>query len=181
MVYVFLASGFEEIEALATVDILRRANIEVQTVGVGGKNITGTHSITVQTDITEAETKTDNLLGVVLPGGLPGAWNLRDSKRVRELTDYCFSKGLLVSAICAAPAVLGRWGMLRNKNAVCYPGFEEQLIGAKYNDFSVVRDGSIITGKGAGAVFEFAFEIVSYLTSSNEKSKKIGDAMQCNH
>ena len=99
MIYVFLADGFEEIEALATVDILRRANIETKTVGVGTKFPTGTHGIKVEADILVEDTVTDSLEGVVLPGGLPGAWNLKASGRVEELTRYCHNNGKLVSAI----------------------------------------------------------------------------------
>lgn len=178
MIYVFLTDGFEEIEALATVDILRRAGIEAVTVGVGGKEICGTHNIKVKADITVGETVTEDLQGVVLPGGLPGAWNLKDDKRVEELTRFCAAEGRLVSAICAAPSVLGDWGILDGKRAVCYPGFEERLAGAVYTDAPAVTSGNVVTAKGAGAAFDFAFAIVEYL-SSEENAEKIGDAMQC--
>ncbi len=178
MIYVFLADGFEEIEALATVDVLRRADIETKTVGVGTKTPVGTHNIKVEADITEAEATNEDLDGVVLPGGLPGAWNLKDSKKVEELTDYCFKNGKLVSAICAAPSVLGDWGILEGKKAVCYPGFEDRLRGAQICDAPAVADGFVVTGKGAGTALEFAFEIVRKLCSK-EKADSIKEAMQC--
>lgn len=178
MVYVFLADGFEEIEALATVDVLRRADIETVMVGVGTKTPTGTHNIKVDADITEAETTCEGLQGVVLPGGLPGAWNLKASAKVEELTRYCFENGKLVSAICAAPSVLGDWGMTDGKKAVCYPGFEDRLRGAEICVAPAVTDGFVITGKGAGAALDFAFEIVRKLCS-DEKAESIKEAMQC--
>ena len=178
MIYVFLADGFEEIEALATVDILRRAEIETKTVGVGTKTPVGTHNIKVEADITDAEATSEELDGVVLPGGLPGAWNLLTSQRVEELTRYCFDNEKLVSAICAAPSVLGDWGMVRGKKATCYPGFEERLLGADVLEDAAVADGFIVTGKGAGAALDFAFCIVEKLCSK-EKAESIKEAMQC--
>ncbi|MBO7217871.1 MAG: DJ-1/PfpI family protein [Clostridia bacterium] len=178
MIYVFLADGFEEIEALATVDVLRRAEIETVTVGVGTKTPVGTHNIKVEADITEEEATAENITGVVLPGGLPGAWNLLASKRVEELTRYCFENGKLVTAICAAPSVLGDWGMLNGKKATCYPGFEDRLSGAEVCPDAAVSDGFVITGKGAGAALEFAFKIVEKLCSK-EKAESIKEAMQC--
>ncbi len=178
MIYVFLADGFEEIEALSVVDILRRANIEVKTVGVGKKNPIGTHNIRVEADILIEEAVSDRLSGVVLPGGLPGAWNLKTSKRVEELTRLVAEQGGLVSAICAAPAVLGDWGLLDGKKAVCYPGFEDRLFGARTVDAPAVSDGKTVTGRGAGVAVDFALEIVSVLCGEAE-SRKIKEAMQC--
>lgn len=178
MIYVFLADGFEEIEALATVDILRRADIKTLTVGIGTKAPTGTHGIKVEADITEAEATANGLDGVVLPGGLPGAWNLKASGKVEELTRYCNENGKLVSAICAAPSVLGDWGLLSGKKAICYPGFEDKLTGAEIIDAPAVLDGMTVTGKGAGAAIEFALQIVSVLKGEAE-AEKIKEAMQC--
>ncbi len=176
MVYVFLADGFEEIEALATVDILRRANIETVTVGVGTKTPTGTHNIKIETDITADFAECEELDGVVLPGGLPGAWNLKASGKVEELTRYCYENEKLVSAICAAPAVLGDWGLLKGKKAICYPGFEDKLSGAVIIDAPTVTDDFVVTGKGAA--IDFALAIVALLRSSDE-AEKIKEAMQC--
>ncbi len=179
MIYVFLADGFEEIEALATVDILRRSNIEVVTVGVGTKIPTGTHNIKVEADISEAEATEEGLDGVVLPGGLPGAWNLKASKMVEKLTKYCYENGKIVSAICAAPSVLGEWGMLIGKKAISYPGFEDRLIGAEVVDAPAVTDGTTVTGKGAGTAIDFALTIVAVLRGKDE-AEKVKEAMQCN-
>ncbi len=178
MVYVFLADGFEEIEALSVVDILRRADIEVLTVGVGTSAPNGRHGIKVLADITEDKAVTDNLEGVVLPGGLPGAWNLKASKKVFELTRYAAENGKLVSAICAAPSLLGDWGLLEGKKAVCYPGFEERLVGAEVCDLPAVTDGMTVTGKGAGTALDFAFSIVEVLISK-QKSDSLKEEMQC--
>ncbi len=178
MIYVFLADGFEEIEALATVDILRRANIETVTVGVGTKTPTGTHNIKVEADILEADATEKDLDGVVLPGGLPGAWNLKKSRVVEALTKYCTENGKLVSAICAAPSVLGDWGMLVGKKAICYPGFEDRLKGAEVTYAAAVTDGTTVTGKGAGTAIDFALAIVAVLKGKDE-AEKIKGAMQC--
>ncbi len=178
MIYVFLANGFEEIEALSTVDILRRAELEVKTVGVGTKSPIGTHGICVEADILVEETNREGLTGIVLPGGLPGAWNLKDCAMVEELTRYTAENGGLVAAICAAPSVLGDWGLLRGKKAVCYPGFEDRLVGAEVVDLPAVIDGKVVTGKGAGTATEFALAIVCVLKGKAE-SEKIKEAMQC--
>ncbi len=164
MVYLFLANGFEESEALVPLDILRRAKIEVKTVGIGGNIVTGSHCITVTTDTVNKNLPLDNLDGIILPGGLPGATNLEADKTVQGAIDYCAEKGLLISAICAAPQILGHKNLLNGKNAVCFPGFEKELTGSKICDQKVVRDGNIITAWGAGAAFEFGFEILAYLT-----------------
>ena len=179
MVYVFLANGFEEIEALATVDMLRRAEIEVVTAGVGGKCIIGTHNIEVKADICACETElSDKLEGIVLPGGMPGTVNLEENEFVQRAIDFAAEKGLLIGAICAAPSVLGHKGLLKNKKATAFPGFEKELSGALVSEDFVVRDGNIITSKGAGATINFALEIVGYF-KGEETKRKLRDAMQC--
>ncbi len=179
MILVFLANGFEEIEALAPVDIMRRAGIEVLTVGVGEKTVFGSHNIGVTADVTADMIIPDEKLeGIVLPGGLPGTTNLEKDKKVNEFIDFALENNLLISAICAAPSVLGHKGILKGKNAICYPGFEDELFGAKLSEKSVVRDQNIITGKGAGVALDFGFEIVSYLKGS-ETALKIKDSMKC--
>ena len=171
MVLLFLADGFEEIEALTPVDIMRRAGIETIIVGVTGKVVTGAHGIQVESDISIDDTVMDGLEMVVLPGGLPGADNLRVNDRVRELTVKTFENGGFVSAICAAPRVLGELGLLKGKKAVCYPGFEKYLDGAEISDTHVVKDGKIITAIGMGASVEFALELVSALKGSAVSNK----------
>ena len=167
MIYLFLANGFEECEALVPLDILRRANIEVKTVGIGSNTITGSHGITVYCDTINKNLSLQNLKGIILPGGLPGATNLEADKTVQNTIDYCIDNNLLISAICAAPQILGHKGLLKGKNAVCYPGFEKELLGANIIDQKVVKDGNIITAWGAGAAFEFGFKILESLTDSS--------------
>lgn len=165
MIYLFLADGFEECEALAPLDILRRANIEIKTVGIGKKYITGAHSIEVTADITENEVVLDNnLSGIILPGGMPGTLNLENSNTVQSALDFSAENGLMIGAICAAPSILGHKGLLSGKKATCFNGFENDLIGAEVINEAVVKDGNIITAFGAGAAFEFGFELLSYLT-----------------
>ncbi len=167
MIFVFLADGFEEIEALVPVDILKRANFEVLTVGIGSPTINGTHGISINCDITEDEITFDGLEGIILPGGMPGALNLENSKTVQSAINYCVDNDLLICAICAAPQILGHKGLLNGKNASCFPGFESELIGATLVSEKAVTDGNIITSCGAGATFEFGFEILKYLTNEN--------------
>lgn len=180
MVVVFLAQGFEEIEALTTVDILRRAGLSVRTVGIGGAVITGSHGIAVQADATDSDPlpSFDTLQAVVLPGGLPGTTNLAASAVVTDCVKQAAERGALLCAICAAPSVLGELGLLSGKRATCYPGYEPQLTGAYVNGESVVDDGGCITAKGAGVTVKFALSIVSHLVSP-AKAQEIGDAMQC--
>ncbi|MBO5873210.1 MAG: DJ-1/PfpI family protein [Clostridia bacterium] len=179
MIYVFLADGFEEAEALVTVDILRRAEIDVATVGVGKSLIEGTHGITVTADITTGEFSPDDMTGVILPGGMPGTTNLEADKIVLSAVKHAYSNNLPVAAICAAPSILGHLGLLKGEKATCYPGFENDLIGAKYVNASAVTSGNIITAKGAGAVFEFGFSIIDYIKGNKEVSKNLRETMQC--
>ncbi len=176
MIYVFLADGFEEAEALVTVDILRRAEIDVALVGVTGKEIVGTHGITVKAEKSIYEV--DVVDGVILPGGMPGTTNLEASRTVCNLVKQTALFGGLTAAICAAPSVLGHLGLLKGKSATCYPGFEDELIGAEYSPEPVVADGNIITAKGAGSVFEFGFKLVEYI-KGEETAQNIRESMQC--
>lgn len=164
MYYLFLANGFEETEAIAPLDILRRADIEVYTVGVGSKVITGAHNIPVVADVIDCEVAPDSdCEGIILPGGMPGTLNLEKAESVNKFIDYAVQHNLLIGAICAAPSILGHKGLLKGKKAVCFPGFEEQLFGAKVMNESVIRDGNIITACGAGAALNFGFEIIKYI------------------
>ena len=179
MVYVFLADGFEETEALAPVDILRRCGIEVKTVGVGGDKITGSHQITVVADMIDTQVTTDGLDGIILPGGMPGTLNLEKSPIVNACVEYCRCNNLPICAICAAPSILGHMGILQGKRATCFPGFEQELIGAVLcqNELAVT-DGKIVTGKGAGAAIEFGLAAAA-LFVGEEKSRKVREALQC--
>ena len=165
MIYMFLADGFEEVEALCPLDILRRAGLEVTTVGVGGKDmIKGAHGITVQADIPDVMYRDSAPDMIILPGGMPGSTNLDESKAVDAALRAAARKGAFLCAICAAPLVLGKRGYLEGKRAVCYPGFEEYLNGASVETVeTVVRDGSVITAKGMGVAFDFGLELVRVL------------------
>lgn len=178
MIYVFLADGFEEIEALAPVDFLRRAGINTITVGVTGDVVRGAHNIEVKADISLSEVVlTDQLDGIILPGGMPGAENLDNSSDVQKAIDFCAQKGKIISAICAAPFILGKKGLLSGKRATCFPGFEEFLEGATVTGEGVVRDGNITTAKGAGVAWEFGEKIAASIVGE-EKSKGILGAIQ---
>lgn len=178
MVLVFLANGFEEIEALATVDVLRRAGLEVVTAGVGGKRIRGSHGILVAADKEDTDVSVENLEAVVLPGGMPGTLNLEKSPVVQRVVEYAAANKIWLCAICAAPSILGHKGLLENKRAVCFPGYEQELIGAQVLDLPVVVDEAVVTAKGAGVTIEFALAIVSHLVSE-EKAQKLEASMQC--
>lgn len=172
MVYCYLANGFEEIEALATVDILRRANIEVRTVGIGEDIIHGAHHMLVLPDIRENDViLDDNVDAIILPGGMPGTLNLQKSKDVQKAIDFATENDKYICAICAAPLILGHRGNLEGRKATCYPGFEKDLIGADVTGKSVEDDGKFITGKGAGVAIDFALRIVEKLVSKEEADK----------
>lgn len=164
MVYVFLANGFEEIEALGTVDILRRSELEVKTVSINETlEVEGTHGIKVIADILTDEVCEDDVEAVVLPGGMPGADNLENCRFVTDLVTKAASEGKIIAAICAAPKIPGVLGLLTGLKATCYPGFEGKLFSAKISHKRVVCDKNFITAKGAGVTDEFAVEIASAL------------------
>lgn len=178
MIYVILADGFEEVEAIAPIDVMRRANIDVKLAGVGGTQITGSHSIPVTADIKVDDIDTSDLDGIILPGGMPGTINLKQSECVNKLIKHCYENGLLIAAICAAPSILGELGLLSGREAVCFPGYEAQLSGADIYDCSVAVSDNIITAKGAGASLEFGAAIVDYLLSEDGVGKTILTQMQ---
>ncbi|MBR3290100.1 MAG: DJ-1/PfpI family protein [Clostridia bacterium] len=168
MVYLFLANGFEEVEALTPVDILRRAGVEVTTVGIGGQSVTGSHGITVTADAAETDVTPDDLTAVILPGGMPGTRNLDASATVRRFLDAAAESQAVIGAICAAPSVLGHRGLLAGKRATCFPGFESELAGATVLPDVVVTDGNVVTAKGAGAALPFALALASALASPDK-------------
>ena len=160
-IFVFLAEGFEEIEALTPVDVLRRAGLSVQTVSIMDEQaVAGAHGVPVLADKMFAEINPEDAEMILLPGGLPGATNLDAHEGLsRMILEFADAEKPL-AAICAAPLVLGNRGLLQSKKATCYPGFETYLQGAEYTAALVEQDGNIITGKGPGAAMEFAFAIV---------------------
>lgn len=178
MVYVFLGQGFEEIEALAPVDLLRRAELPVQTVGIGKREITGSHGITVRCDLADDDVKPEGLDMIVLPGGMPGTLSLEKSEAVQTVIDYCAQNDKWIGAICAAPSILGHKGLLNGRQAVCFPGYEEQLTGATLSKDSVCVDGRIITAKGPGVSVEFGLKLVEVLTD-RQRAQVLKDSLQC--
>ncbi len=176
-VYLFLADGFEEIEAIAPIDILRRANINIQTVSISGtKEVTGTHGIIIQADLlfTEVDFSLSDML--ILPGGMPGTKNLDAHQALKAILTAQYEKRGKIAAICAAPSILGKMGFLNGKEAICYPGFEEALSGAVISKSLVVKSDNIITAKGAGVAVEFALKIVEELKGKSA-SEKIASAI----
>lgn len=160
-IYVFLAEGFEEIEALTPVDVLRRAGLPVKTVSVTGvQAVAGAHGVPVVADVMFEEVKEEEAEMIVLPGGLPGATNLDAHEGLGRLIADFAAAGRPLAAICAAPLVYGKRGLLKGRKATCYPGFENFLEGADYTAALVEKDGNFITGKGPGAAMDFAFAIV---------------------
>ena len=188
MIYVFLADGFEEAEALVTVDVLRRAGYDVKTVGVTGESVVGAHNITVKSDVLLDDiAPTDSLEAVVLPGGMPGTTNLEKSQKVCDFVRFAAEHGIVIGAICAAPSILGKMGLLEGKVATCYPGFEEFLVGAQKDDAPCCISDNIVTADGAGSVFRFAFalaDMVGWYVGRNpygdfSVSMKLEETMQC--
>ena len=173
MIYLFLADGFEECEAIAPIDILRRAEIEIKTVGIGSKTVTGSHGIPITCDLTENEISPDNLNGIILPGGMPGTLNLEKSDTVQKYIDICAQNNLLLAAICAAPSILGHKNLLKGKKATCFTGFEKDLYGAEVVNLPAVADGNIVTAFGAGAALDFGFLIIEAL-----KNKEFADNLK---
>ena len=175
MIYVMLADGFEEIEALAFVDILRRANIDVNTVSIADTaTVKGSHGIEVVADIGISKIKKSEMKAIVFPGGLPGAYNLRDSEKVEKLTNFAYNKGdVIIGAICASPCmVLYAYGLLDGVKATVYPGFESEMVVADMCSDDVVRDGMIITSKGPGTTHKFAKTFVE-IFADKETAEKI--------
>ena len=172
MIYMFLAEGFEEVEALCPLDLMRRAGLAVTTVGVGASEITGAHGITVKADITDSDFSGDDLTMVFLPGGMPGTLNLGKSPVVGGAIRSATEQGAYLAAICAAPSILGDMGLLEGKEAICYPGFEDRLAGARLSDQRVVRDGTILTAAGMGVALEFGLLIVETLCGK-EKAEEL--------
>lgn len=180
-VYIFLANGFEEIEGLTVVDLLRRANIDITMVSITGSEfVTSSHQITVKADALFEQINFQDADMLVLPGGMPGTKNLSEHEGLDQLLKSFHAKGKKLSAICAAPSVLGSKGLLQGKNVTCFPGFEDSLIGAQVKNTAVVADGNIITSKGMGTSIDFALAIVKSL-DSEVVAAKIANAIQYQH
>lgn len=176
-VFVFLAEGFEEIEAVATIDVLRRGELDVTSVSITGKKVvTGAHNIPVSADklFEDVDFSAGDML--ILPGGTTGAINLNAHEGLKKLIMQYNTSGKKLAAICAAPLVLGGLGLLQGKNATCYPGYEPQLTGAILQPDKVVKDGNIITSKGPGTAVDFGLVIVAEL-QSQDKADEVAKGM----
>jgi DJ-1 family protein len=173
----FLAEGFEEIEAISTVDILRRGGVRVETVSITKeKEVKGAHHIPVVADCLLEEINTETADMLILPGGLPGSTNLNAHEGLKKSLTAHYNNGKYIAAICAAPLVFGELGLLQGKKAVCYPGIEPQLIGATIVDTPVVQDGNIITGKGPGLAFHFGLKLIALL-KGQDKADEVAAGM----
>ncbi|MBR2589872.1 MAG: DJ-1/PfpI family protein [Clostridia bacterium] len=168
MIYVFLADGFEIIEALAPVDMLGRAKLNVKTVGVTGKTVKSSGGIEVVADLELSQLSTDDLQMIILPGGMPGTINLEASETVQSYIDYCAENNIYIASICAAPSILAHKGLLNNKTATCFPSFADDLKNACYVAGGVRQDGKYITAAGAGVCIEFGLKCVEVLTDTQE-------------
>lgn len=162
-VCVLLANGFEEIEAMTIIDVLRRAGVDLVTAAVSPGPVQGAHKVVVQADRNLADAAKEAWDMVILPGGMPGSTNLRDDPKVLELLKRQAKEGKKIGAICAAPIALGKAGILKGVKATSYPGFQDQLAGAIYQESAVVRDGKIVTSRGPGTAMAFALEIAADL------------------
>lgn len=170
--YVHFAEGFEEIEALTIVDVLRRADIQTAMVSVTGKRqVTGAHGIKITTDIVFEDVNYNEASIVILPGGMPGSKNLKEHSGLAEILKNKSRTNEPIAAICAAPMVLGELGILNGKEAVCFPGIEPHLKGANIKSEPAVKSGNIITGRGPGAALNFSLEIVKLLKDKNAADK----------
>lgn len=177
MVYILLADGFEEAEAIVPADLLRRTGAEVALVGVTGRVVTGAHGIAVQSDLELAQVKQDALELLMLPGGLGGVQNIGASPAAMELIRDAAEAGRYVAAICAAPSLLGKLGLLDGRRAVCYPGLEKAMGAADaQTGHSVVADGRFITGEGPGAAFDFGLKLVETLKGADAAEQVRHDA-----
>lgn len=174
-IYLFLADGFEEIEAVAPIDVFRRAELEVITVSVTGDQlVTGAHGLTVAADSLFEDLSFGGDFLLFLPGGMPGTLNLEAHEGLCELIGQQAAKGNKIAAICAAPSILGKMGLLDGKDAICYPGFEHFLTGASVSDQDVVQSGSVFTAKGPGVAIDFALALVKDLKGPDVAAQVAG-------
>ncbi len=176
-VYLFLANGFEEIEGLTVVDLLRRAEIGIEMISIEDSiYVTGSHNITIKADHLIQDVDLDSVDMLVLPGGMPGTIHLLHNMTLVEKVKKFHEEGKMLAAICAAPSVLGAYGVLNGKDAVCYPGFEEKLLGANVKQDSVVKDGNVITARGMGVANDFALKIIEHFMGE-EKAKEVQESV----
>ncbi|MGL4363402.1 MAG: DJ-1 family glyoxalase III [Cellulosilyticaceae bacterium] len=178
-VVVFFGTGYEEVEALAVVDVLRRGGVETVMAGVTDQEVCSARNICIKMDTCAEQINYDEVDMLVIPGGLPGVHNVFASDFIKEKVQAFKKAGKWVAAICAGPGVLGKWGVLENEKATCYPGFEKELLGATHTGERVVVSNNVVTGIGAGASFEFALKLLE-IAEDKEKSEQIKKAMLIN-
>jgi 4-methyl-5(b-hydroxyethyl)-thiazole monophosphate biosynthesis len=178
-VAICLAEGFEEFEAVTVIDMLRRAGADLSIVGVTGAQVTGAHRIKIATDLTLKKAADKEWDLIVLPGGEPGCTNLQESKELKAWVEAHVEAKKVVAAICAAPAVLARWGLLKGKMVTCYPSSKADLAkhGAHYVGDYVVRDGQFITSRGPGTSVEFAMRLISDFISKEACNQLVSDML----
>jgi len=176
MVYVLMVDGFEDIEAIEPIDIMRRAGISVKLVGVSAKKMTSSHNITIETDIEIGDVSKEDMEMLVLPGG-PGHTNLDESAEVHDLISYAVTNDIYIGAICASPSILGKLGLLDGKNYTCFPGFEKFAPKGIFSSEKAVLDGKIITARGAGAAADFGF-VMTELLAGGDIANKLKREMQ---
>ncbi|MDQ2085627.1 DJ-1/PfpI family protein [Herbivorax sp. ANBcel31] len=177
--YIFLAEGFEEIEAVTVIDTLRRAEIDIKTVSMSESlEVKGSRDVILKADILFDENAFEDAQILILPGGMPGTKNLAESSKLADVLKSHAKGDKYIAAICAAPMVLGKLGLLSGKEATCYPSFESYLDGAKIKEDRVVVDGNFITSKGPGTALEFSLKLVEIL-KGKELSDKLRKAMIC--
>lgn len=168
MVYVMLGEGFEEAEAIVPVDLLRRAGVEVQLAGVSGHKVTSSHGVAVECDCTLKELDEEAMEMLILPGGLGGVESILNSERALGVIQRAGDRGAYIAAICAAPTILARLGMLDRRKAVCYPGMEDLMLSAVVQRGTpVVVDGHLVTAEAAGSSFAFGFKLVEILAGKD--------------
>ena len=171
MVYMLLGTGFEETEAIAPLDLLRRANVEVQTVGLNGRIIYGSHGIGVEADIEIGQMDLTNLEMIILPGGLGGVASIRGCQAAMDAVRFAYENDKYTAAICAGPTVLADLGIPNGKNATCYPGCEGQMGSANMVEAAAVTDGKLITGTSAGCAVSFGLALVAALNGQEEADR----------
>lgn len=175
-VAVYFATGFEEVEALSVVDVLRRGGVEVVMTGIDSKTVVGSHKISINMDATINEIDHDKIDMMILPGGMPGTTNLAKNETLVKNLKSFKEQGKWLAAICAAPSVFGQLGLLEGEKATCYPGFEDQLLGCVHTEDRVVVSGCMITAVGPGASLQFGYKILEII-KGKELSDKIKEGM----
>ena len=181
MIYLFLAQGFEEMEAIAPLDVLRKSGLEVKTVGVGNQIVSGNVHVPIKADMLTTDLDFSTIDALIIPGGYGGAKRLLKSDIVLDAVRYCHEKGGIIGAICAGPSVLEKAGILDGKTITCYPGIEEWFLekNIKVTGDDVTCDGNIVTAKGPGVALDFAFTLLEVISKDFEKSENLKKSMCC--